>query len=309
MENQEKGRRWPEEKGSTPSGRAKKEEPSPWEGFQYAMCNESMQGMAWPEQCDLVAKAGYQGIEIAPFSLVKDGIEDLSPKTRQSMGAAMTHSGIECAGLHWLLSPPPPGLHFTTPDAGIRRRTQEYFRKLIDFCGDLGGKVMIFGSPKGRSTDGKISVEEAKQNFTEGLRKLADHAGERGVEILIEPLGRNQTDVINITEEAMEIVKALHHPAVSTMFDFHNTVDEKLSFVEIIRETYPFIRHVHVMEMNGKYLGTGNGAADYLQAFQLLKDKGYEKWVSLEVFDFSPGPLTIARESMKTLKTIESRLN
>jgi sugar phosphate isomerase/epimerase len=63
------------------------------------------------------------------------------------------------------------------------------------------------------------------------------------------------------------------------------------------------------MEMDGKYLGTGNGATDYLPAFQLLKDNGYEKWVSLEVFDFSPGPLTIARESMKTLKTIESRLN
>jgi sugar phosphate isomerase/epimerase len=56
------------------------------------------------------------------------------------------------------------------------------------------------------------------------------------------------------------------------------------------------------MEMDGKDLGAGNRASDYLPAFQLLKERGYDKWVSLEVFDFSPGPLTIARESMRTLK-------
>ncbi len=273
------------------------------------MCNESMQGLAWEEQCDLVAQAGYRGIEIAPFSLVKEGVEEISPGARKAMVDSMEKAGIECAGLHWLLSPPPPGLHFTTPEAGIRQKTLGYFRKLVDFCGDLGGKVMIFGSPKGRSTEGKISVEEAKKYFREGLIKVADHAKERGVKILIEALGRNQTDVVNTTEEAMAIVKTSNHPAIQTLFDFHNTVDERLSFVEIIDRYYPFIHHVHVMEMDGKYLGSGNGAADYLSAFQLLKDRGFDQWVSLEVFDFSPGPLTIARESMKTLKTIESRLN
>ena len=276
--------------------------------FRYAMCNESMQGMAWEEECDLVAKAGYRGIEIAPFSLVREGVEEISPGTRKAMVDSMEKAGIQCAGLHWLLSPPPAGLHFTTPEDGIRRKTLAYVQKLIDLCGDLGGKVMVFGSPKGRSTDGKIAVEEAKKYFREGLVKVADHARERGVKILIEPLGRNQTDVINTTEEAMEIVRALNHPAIQTMFDFHNTVDESLSFVEIIDRYYPYIHHVHVMEMDGKYLGSGNGAKDYLSAFQLLKDRGYDQWVSLEVFDFSPGPLTIARESMKTLKIIQGKM-
>jgi len=298
----------PKGKGSITSGRTKKGAASPWVGFKYAMCNESMRGMAWEEQCDLVAGAGYQGIEIAPFSLVRQGVEEISPGTRKDMAACMKETGIKCAGLHWLLSPPPAGLHFTSPDSAVREKTVAYFRKLIDFCGDLGGKVMIFGSPKGRSTEGKISVEEAKKNFTAGLGQIADHARKRGVKILIEALSRNQTDVINTTEEAVEIVKALNHPAIQTLFDFHNTVDERLSFVEIIDRYYPFIHHVHVMEMDGKYLGAGNGAADYLPAFQLLKDKGYEKWVSLEVFDFSPGPLAIARESIKSLMAIEKSL-
>jgi sugar phosphate isomerase/epimerase len=272
------------------------------------MCNESMQGMDWEQQCDLVAKAGYQGIEVAPFSLVKEGVAELSAKTRKAMVDSMKNAGIECAGLHWLLSPPPQGLHFTIPEAPVRRKTLEYFEKLIDFCADLGGKVMVFGSPKGRSTEGKIPVEEAKKIFTEGLAKIADQARERGVKILIEALTQNQTDVINTIEEAVKIIKELDHPAVQAMFDFHNTLDERLSFVEIIDRYYPFIHHVHVMEMDGKYFGAGNGATDYLPAFQLLKDRGYDKWVSVEVFDFSPGPLTIARESMKALKTIEGKI-
>ncbi len=281
---------------------------SSWRGFRYAMCNESMKGMGWEQQCDLAAKAGYQGIEIAPFSLVKEGVSELSPQTRKAMIDSMKNAGIECAGLHWLLSPPPQGLHFTSPEAGVRRKTLEYFKRLIDFCADLGGKVMVFGSPGGRSTEGKIPVEEAKRNFTEGLGQIADHARLRGVKVLIEALSRDQTDVINTLEEAVKIVKALKHPAVRAMFDFHNTVDETLSFAEIIDRYYPFIHHVHVMEMDGKYLGAGKGASDYLPAFQLLKDKGYDKWVSLEVFDFSPGPLTIAHESMKTLKIIEANI-
>ena len=281
---------------------------SSWKGFRYALCNESMQGMVWEKQCDLVAAAGYKGIEIAPFSLVKKGVEELSAKTRKGMAASMKEAGIECAGLHWLLSPPPAGLHFTSPDRAVRQKTLTYFRRLIDFCWDLGGTVMIFGSPKGRSTDGKISVGIAKKYFAEGLGSIADHAREGGVKILIEALSRNQTDVINTLEEAVKTVKALNHPAIQTMFDFHNTVDEKLPFVEIIDRYYTFIHHVHIMERDGKYLGAGNGAAEYLPAFQLLKDRGYDKWVSVEVFDFSPGPLTIARESMKTFKIIEGRI-
>ena len=52
---------------------AKQESTAEWNGFRYAMCTESMQGMKWTEQCELLAKAGYRGIEIAPFSLVQEG--------------------------------------------------------------------------------------------------------------------------------------------------------------------------------------------------------------------------------------------
>jgi sugar phosphate isomerase/epimerase len=60
--------------------------------------------------------------------------------------------------------------------------------------------------------------------------------------------------------------------------------------------------------MDGKHLGTGTAVDDFVKAFQTLKDLGYDKWISLEVFDFSPGGKRIAEESMRTLKQLEAKL-
>jgi len=279
-----------------------------WAGFKYAMCNESMQGKSWEEQCDIIGRAGYQGVEIAAFTLVEQGVGEISAARRAEMVTAMKNAGIECVGLHWLLAPPPEGLHFTTPDEVVRKKTVAYLDELIDFCGDLGGTAMIFGSPKQRNTMG-ISIQEASANFADGLAAVADHAQARGVKILVEPLDKTQTDVTNTLAEAVEVIKKVDHPAIQTMFDFHNTPDETEPFDVLIRKYYDYIHHIHVQEMDGRHLGTGDAVDTFVQGFQTLKDLGFNEWVSLEVFDFTPGGKIIAEESIRVLRQIESKLS
>jgi len=276
-------------------------------GFKYAICNECMAELSWQEQCQIAGQTGYKGIEIAAFTLVKEGVQEITPTKRNEMLSTMKNAGIECVGLHWLLTPPPKGLHFTTPDAAIRQKTIAYLDELIDFCGDLGGPYMIFGSPKQRNTMG-VSVEEAKKYFAEGLAKVADHAQARGVKMLIEALGKGATDVVNTMAEALELSRQVNHPAVKIIFDFHNTTDETKPFDVLIKEYFQHIHHIHVQEKDGKHLGTGTAVNDYVKAFQVLKDLKYDKWISLEVFDFAPGGKKIAEESMRTLKQIEGKL-
>ena len=276
-------------------------------GFKYAMCNECMAQLTWREQCQIVSNAGYKGIEVAAFTLVKEGVHEINAAGRRDMVRVMKDAGIECVGLHWLLTPPPKGLHFTTPDAAVRQKTIAYFHELIDFCADLGGPYMIFGSPKQRSTMG-ISVAEAKKYFAEGLAEVADHAQQRGVKILVEPLAKGATDVVNTLVEALDLAKQVGHPAIAIIFDFHNTGDETEPFDVLLKKYLQYIHHVHVQEIDGKHLGTGTGARDYVNAFQTLKDLKYGKWISLEVFDFSPGGKKIAEESMRALKQIEAKL-
>ena len=293
--------------GLTLSCHNNKAVPGKWSGFKYAMCNESMAELSWAEQCRIISDAGYEGIEIAAFTLVKEGVQEIGPTGRKEMVSVMKNAGLECVGLHWLLAPPPKGLHFTTPDAAVRRKTVAYLDTLIDFCGDLGGSYMIFGSPKQRNTR-SISVEQAKKYFAEGLAAVADHAQQRGIEILVEPLGKRTTDVVNTLAEASQLAGQVNHPAIGMMFDFNNTVDETEPFDVLLRKYYKNIHHVHVQEMGGKHLGTGTAVNDYVKAFQVLKDMRYSHWISLEVFDFSPGGKTIAAESMRTLKQIEGKL-
>lgn len=278
-----------------------------WGGFKYAMCNESMPGLSWAEQCRIVSGAGYRGIEVAAFTLVKEGVQEIGPTKRKEMVSDMQRAGLECVGLHWLLAPPPKGLHITSPDAAVRKKSVAYLNELIDFCADISGPRMIFGSPKQRHTQG-ISVEQAKTYFAEGLSAVADHAEKRRVEILIEALAKGATDVVNTMAEASELASRVNPPAIQIMFDFNNTGDETEPFDVLIRKYYQHIGHVHVQEQGGKYLGTGNAVNDYVKAFQTLKDLKYDKWISLEVFDFSPGGKRIAEESMSTLRQIEAKL-
>ncbi len=278
-----------------------------WSGFRYAMCNESLQAMSFEKQCRIIAGAGYRGIEIAPFTLVQSGVGEIDAAGRKKLLGTIRDSGLQCCGLHWLFAPPPAGLHFTTPDASVRRKSVDYLLQLIDFCADLEGEVLVFGSPQQRSSDG-IPVAEAKDYFADGLSRVADHAGQRGVRVLVEHLDRTQSDVINTLDEARQLVDAVSHPAVQMMFDFHNTADETKPLEELMRQFFDVVYHVHVQEMDGRHLGTGSARSAFAGAFQVLKDLAYGGWISLEVFDFSPEGQTIAAESMRVLQEIESRL-
>ena len=271
--------------------------------FRYAICNEMFEKLDLAAQCRMIHAAGFQGIEIAPFTLA-DNLDEITPAKRRELRGTIRSEGLQFAGLHWLLITP-KWLHLTTADRDIRQKSWNYFLELIDFCSDLGGGVMVLGSPKQRASQGNTSADAAKI-FQEGLARVAPHAGERGCVIAIEPLPGKDTDVVNTLQEAVRIVKDLHTPAVQTMFDFHNTADEREPMDVLVRRHFQYIRHVHINEMDGRYPGTGN--LNFLPVFKVLAELKYAGWISLEVFDFKPGPEQILRETMIYLNNLETAI-
>jgi sugar phosphate isomerase/epimerase len=117
--------------------------------MKLAICNELFENWPWERICDEVRSAGYQGIEVAPFTLA-DRAERITPQQRARLRAAAESRGLQIIGLHWLLAKS-PGLHITHPDAAIREATAGYFTELVNLCADLAGKVMVIGSPQQRS--------------------------------------------------------------------------------------------------------------------------------------------------------------
>ena len=60
--------------------------------------------------------------------------------------------------------------------------------------------------------------------------------------------------------------------------------------------------------MDGTYLGTGDAVKAFVPALRAFHEQGYDRWISLEVFDFEPGPELIATTSMETLKRMAAAL-
>lgn len=272
--------------------------------FRQAICNEVFQGWDFAKACKAIREAGYDGIEIAPFTLAEDPA-CITPAERREYRDIILSEGLEFVGLHWLMVSP-KGLHVTTSDAALREKSWQHIRHLIELCADLGGNqafngVLVFGSPQQRATVKGVSREEATQSFIEGIAAVAPRAEAHNVSILVEALPKAQCDVVQSLSEAAGIVEQIGSPAVWTMFDVHNAVDEVESHATLVERYFDKLRHVHVNEMDGRHPGTGD--YDFVPLFETLRRLNYQGWVSMEAFDFSPGALTIANDSLRYLET------
>jgi len=267
--------------------------------FKHAICNEIYEKWPFRDACRSMRRIGYTGIEIAPFTLAEYP-RDITAAQRREYRDIIESEGLRFVGLHWLMASP-KGLHVTTPNRELRERSWRHITDLVDLCADLGENgVMVFGSPKQRCTVEGLAPKQAAANYTAGLASVAPHAQQRAVTILVEALPLNQCDVITTLAEAVEIVKQVNSPAVRTMFDTHNAVDESEPHAVLVDRYFDLIRHVHVNETDGRHPGTGN--YDFLPVFDVLRRRAYQHWVSLEAFDFKPGSEKIANDSLRFIE-------
>ena len=124
--------------------------------MKFAICNEIFQDWKLEDTMAYAAKAGYDAVEIAPFTIA-NYVTDISTTERQKMRQAAARCGIAISGIHWVLAKA-EGMYLTHPDRVVRDRTSKYFCDLVDFCGDLGGKVIVVGSPKQRNVMPGVSA-------------------------------------------------------------------------------------------------------------------------------------------------------
>ncbi len=117
--------------------------------MRFAICNETFQDWPWDRALALTRECGYTGWEIAPFTIAPT-VDAISALQRQTMAKQIESSGVEVVGLHWLLAKT-EGFHLTTRDESIRARTADYLSKLVQLCRDLGGDIMVLGSPLQRN--------------------------------------------------------------------------------------------------------------------------------------------------------------
>ncbi len=265
--------------------------------MKFAVCNEMFEDRPFEDAFRFAKDLGYTGVEFAPFTLAPDAWQ-ITPELCAETRKIVENLGMETVGVHWLLAKT-EGYYLTTPDAEIRQKTADYLAQLAKICRDLGGTIMVLGSPQQRNLLPGVSHEQAMDYAAQTLRIAEPALRKHGVTLALEPLGPGEGDFLNTAELGVELMRAIDSPNVKLHLDVKAMSTETKPVADILRENAEHLAHFHANDPN--LLGPGMGDMDFDPIFAALREIGYDGWVSVEVFDYSPGAETICRESMATM--------
>lgn len=266
--------------------------------MKFGICNEIFKDWEIEKGLQFAKETGYDAIEIAPFTLA-NYVTEISAETRQRIRDYAASIDLEISAVHWVLVQA-EGMYMTHTDPAIREKTAQYFCDLVDFCGDLGGKAIVVGSPKQRNLLPGVSLEQATDWAKEVFAPSISRAADRDVVVCLEPLAPSETDFINTAEEAIQFTRQFNSPNFKIILDVKAMCSMGKPIPQIIKESAGEFAYFHANDENLK--GPGFGDIDFKPIAAALKEVNYDGYVSVEVFKFEEGPEVIATKSLEYLK-------
>ena len=211
---------------------------------------------------------GFRGLEVAP-SKVWDNVKNVTPKQVSTYRKQVEKSGLKVIGIH--------SLFFDQPDLGLFIK---FLIHLSNICSDLGGKFLVFGSPQARKRD-SLSIKSADLEAISFFSELSNHIKNHGTYVVIEALGKTETDYITSLKHAYKIINKVNRPELQGHLDAKAVFDASEANSNIFNKIKSKLQHVHI---NHPGLGIlkNNGKVDHRLFSALLRDIGYNKFLSLE---------------------------
>jgi sugar phosphate isomerase/epimerase len=266
--------------------------------MKFAICNETFQDWPFERAWPFARELGYTGLELAPFTVDTD-VRRISAARRDELRRLAEANDLEIIGLHWLLAKT-TGFYLTSPDAAVRRATGEYLAELARFCGDLGGSVMVLGSPLQRVLLPGVSNDEAQGYAAEVLTAAMPACETHQVTIALEPLSPEWGPFLNTAAEGVALMERVGSPHCRLHLDCIAMATEAEPIPTLLRRHRREMVHLHDNDPNKQ--GPGMGQLDFVPILRTLGELDYRGWVSVEVFDYGPGVERLARESIEYLQ-------
>ena len=241
-------------------------------------------------------RSAITGIEVAPFTLAPR-ITDLSAERRQTLRRQAADHGLQIIGLHWLLAKT-TGLHLTSPDACRPAGHGRLSDRAGHACADLGGDILVFGSPAQRSLEpGDDRVPRGSSGPPKSCGRACPALADRGVKLCLEPLTPKETNFLNTCADAIELIDRVGSPHLVLQQDVKAMLSEATPIPELI------VRYSHrvgsLPRQRQQPARSGNGSDRFHSHSSAARvATRYAGWVSVEVFDYSPGCERIARGSI-----------
>ena len=266
--------------------------------MKFGICNEMFGDEPFDKAFNTASDCGYTGIELAPFTMGANAMA-ITVAKRSEVRQQAADAGLDVIGLHWLLAKT-EGFYLTSPEKKVRQKTAEYFRELARLCADLGGSIMVLGSPQQRNLLPGVTHDDAMKYAAEIISDAEPTLRDCGVTLALEPLGPAEGDFLNTADLGEELMRMIDSANVKLHLDVKAMSTESATIPSIIEKHAAHTAHFHANDPN--LLGPGMGDVDFQPIFDALKAAKYDKWISVEVFDYDPGAEYIARVSMENMQ-------
>jgi sugar phosphate isomerase/epimerase len=242
-----------------------------------------------PAACRTAAELGFDAIEL--FAPSADAVD--CPGLRRLLDDHGLQLAAVGTGAGWVRQ----RLHLVLPDAADRARAQDFIRSIIDLGGEFEAPAII-GSMQGRSGDG-INAETATKYLAEALESLGEYAAARQMPLLIEPLNRYETNLLNSLAEGVAIVESLSASNVRLLADLFHMNIEEAGMAAALRTAGPHVGHVHFVDSNRRAAGFGH--IDFSPISEALEAIGYDGYLSAEALPM-PDSEAAARQTIKAFR-------
>jgi sugar phosphate isomerase/epimerase len=253
--------------------------------------------MSWIHSITLSSFMNLEPIQVTLENLKTHGVNtvevygepdliDVKNLMQQFDSFSIDVSGI--TGMWGLSSANNKSRNLVTADNNSRIAAQNYVKKCVALCHQLGGKtfnICLF-SDKPLISDGNhrfLPVDRKRKlisSLVHPFRELAEYASDYDINLVIEPLNRYSTPICTNSEDAKYIVNQVNHENLGIMLDtFHMNIEED-SIYDTIVASSSLLKHVHVSDNNRKMPGFAH--IDFDAVVRGLKKIKYSKYITFE---------------------------
>jgi sugar phosphate isomerase/epimerase len=239
--------------------------------------------------CAKAAELGFHAVEIFPpqaWGFDVDLLSNALKKHNLAVAAMGTGAG-------WVKHK----LLLTSPNPAIREQARNFVAAMID-CAAEHNAPAIIGSMQGRADKDR---EETLALFRESIEELAPLAARKNQILLIEPLNRYETNLLNSVQHSLEFLSSLKAQNVRLLLDlFHMNIEEQ-NVAQSIRLAGPAIGHVHLADSNRRAAGFGH--TDFRPIIWALRDVRFNGYLSAEILPW-PNSEAAAAQTIETFKAL-----
>jgi sugar phosphate isomerase/epimerase len=194
----------------------------------------------------------------------------------------------------------PGSLKVTGPDFN-EAALANYLQRVAKRARQVGIKTIVFGSGGSRNVPDGFDRTLAKSQLADFCTALAIIGAGSGIQFVVEHLRRQECNIINTVGEAMTYVLAVNQPSLQCLVDTYHLWSENVS-LENVRDAMPWIKHVHLADLEGRVAPGLSGTSDYRPVFRILKDAKYDGLISVEASHFD-----IANDGQRVLAFIKDQ--